>query len=84
MNIRYQLSAPAARTMRAVRADIASLEGTDPLSIPLERVARRLVDMAPDMATFQGMARRGEASGQLGYNASQFAAAARELTRGES
>lgn len=84
MNIRYQLTAQSRRTVRAVRADIANLEGVDPLTIPLERVARRLVAMAPDMATFQGMARQGQASGHLGYSASQFYAAARELTRGDN
>lgn len=83
MNVRYALSEAAMATVRATRDDIASLERIDPLTIPLERVARRLVGMAPDMATFQAMARAGQASGQMGYNASRFAAAARELTRGE-
>ena len=83
MRATYRLSEPAAQTMREVRADIASCERTDPLNIPLSRVALRLVRMAPDMARFQAMARAGQASGQMGYNASRFAAAARELTRGE-
>jgi hypothetical protein len=81
---RFALSGAAMRTVRMVRADIADLERTDPLFIPLERVAARIVAMAADVAGWQGKARTGAASGQVGYRASLLSAAARELARGEA
>jgi hypothetical protein len=83
MTYRYSMSKASAETFRAVRADLADLEGIDPLTIPRERIARRIVSGAADFSYWQGQARQGAASGHLGYRASRLTAVARELTRDE-